>query len=203
MREITLYNYNELLSEDAKELARQQVIDCDYFGSDLDAELRMTFREKLKELGIEDLEVEYSLSYSQGDGVAFYGYIDNDHLWNWVDESALSDDEVKLVNMCVLGKANLDINIERNYWGHSYSHWNCMEVNIPFYYGDDLPFDDDKMGELMSGLESKIKDIVQVKSRALESLGYDMIEEFYSKENIERLLEDYYVEFNEEGYLIR
>lgn len=202
MREITLYNYNELVSEDAKELARQQVIDCDYFGSDLDAELRMTFREKLKELGIEDLEVEYSLSYSQGDGVAFYGYIDNDHLWNWVDESVLSDDEVKLINMCVLGHANLDINIERNYWGHSYSHWNCMEVNIPFYDGDDLPFDDDKMEELMRGLESKIKDIIQMKSRALESLGYDMIEEFYSKDNLERLLEDYYVEFNEEGYLI-
>lgn len=202
MREITLYNYNELPTEDAKEMARQQVIECDYFGDDLNAELRMTFKEKLEGLGVGNLDLEYSLSYSQGDGVAFYGYIDNDHLWNWVDESVLSDDEIKLVNMCVLGKANLDINIERNHWGHSYSHWNCMEVNIPFYDGDDLPFDDDKMEELMRGLESKIKDVIQMKSRALENLGYDMIEEFDRTENIERLLDEYCVEFDEEGYLI-
>lgn len=200
MRNVTIYEYHEL-NEGAKEIALQEVMEQGYFSDDLNAELRMTFKEKLEGLGVGNLEVEYSLSYSQGDGVAFYGYIDNDHLWNWVDESALSDDEVKLVNMCVLGKANLDINIERNHWGYHYSHWNCMEVNIPFYDGDDLPFDDDKMEELMRGLESKIKDIVQVKSRALESLGYDMIEEFNSKENMERLLEEYMVDFYEEGYL--
>lgn len=202
MREMMIYEFEELKTEEAKALAIREVIESDYFGGELSREIKDTFKSKLSMLGVEDLEIEFSLSYSQGDGVAFYGYIDNAHIWNWVDESALNDDEVKLLSLCSMGKANLDVRIERNHWGYRYAHWNCMEVTIPFYEGDNLPFNDERMEELMLGLESKIKDIVQLKSRALESLGYELIEEFESEENIARLLEEHFVEFDEEGYLI-
>ena len=200
MRKITICEYADL-NDDAKEVALSEVVFNDVFGGKLNDELRSVLGNKLKSLGIEDLELEFDLTYSQGSGVAFYGYIDNAHLWNWVDESKLSDDEVKLVNMCVLGNDHLDINIERNFLANRYSHYNTMDVDIPSYDGNYVPFNDDKMEELMESLSNKILEQVREKSRALTSLGYEIIEEFNSKENIERLLDTYLIEFYEDGSL--
>lgn len=45
--------------------------------------LNTYFRNELVKAGFpEHLEVEYSLSYCQGDGVAFYGYLDTEDLIN-------------------------------------------------------------------------------------------------------------------------
>lgn len=200
MRNITVLNFREL-SEEAKKVAVESVMYEDVYSEEIIRDLGEEFRSILTGLGMDNLDVEFSLSCSQGDGVAFYGYIDNDYLWNWVDDAKLSDDEVKLVNMCVLGQANLDINIERNYLSNMYSHWNTMEVNISFYDGDDLPFNDDRMEELMRGLEYKIKDAIQEKSKDLERLGYKRIEQFYSVENMTEILEESSFEFYEDGTL--
>lgn len=199
MRKITVCEYADL-NDDAKEVALSEVVFNDVFGGKLNDDLKNVLSNKLRALGIEDLELEFDLTYSQGSGVAFYGYIDNAHLWNWVDESKLSDDEVTLVNACVLGKCELDINIERNFLANRYSHCNTMDINIPSYYAD-APFDDDKMEELIESLGVKILEQVREKSRALTSLGYEIIEEFNSKENIERLLDTYLIEFYEDGSL--
>ena len=202
MREIQIFNYSEL-NKDAKEKAIKVVRNTDIFGQELVWDLNEAFESILRNLGLDRIEIDFSLSHSQGDGVAFYGYIDNEHLWNWVDDSKLSDDEVKLIALCQLGRANLDINIERNFLSSRYSHPNTMEVSIPFYDGDDLPFDDDRMEELMSGLELKIKEVVQDKSMELERLGYNMIDDYYSDENLNDILEESSLEFYEDGTLYR
>lgn len=202
MREIQIFNYSEL-NKDAKEKAIEVVRNTDIFGQELVWDLNEAFESTLKSLGLDGIEIDFSLSHSQGDGVAFYGYIDNEHLWNWVNDSKLSDDEVKLIALCQLGRANLDINIERNFLSSRYSHPNTMEVSIPFYDGDDLPFDDDRMEELMSGLELKIKEVVQDKSMELERLGYNMINDYYSDENLNDILEESSLEFYEDGTLYR
>lgn len=202
MREIQIFNYSEL-NKDAKEKAIEVVRNTDIFGQELVWDLNEAFESTLKSLGLDGIEIDFRLTHSQGDGVAFYGYIDNEHLWNWVDDSKLSDDEVKLIALCQLGRANLDINIERNFLSSRYSHPNTMEVSIPFYDGDDLPFDNDKMEELMSGLELKIKEVVQDKSMELERLGYNMIDDYYSDENLNDILEESSLEFYEDGTLYR
>ena len=122
----------------------------------------------------EDIEIAYSLSYCQGDGVAIYGMLRRsdapDLTW---PEGA---DHVMLT---------------RNSWGHHYSHWNSFNVEIYDVEGEILDQDTDT-GYGADGtriLETQLRDLC----RELERAGYKYIEGMTSREAAIEYLE------NEEG----
>jgi hypothetical protein len=104
----------------------------------------------------DDIEIAYSLSYCQGDGVAIYGRISRadapDLTWpNGADHVTLT----------------------RNSWGHHYSHWNTFNVEIYDVEGEIV---DDADGTRI--LETQLRDLC----RELERAGYKYIEGMTSRE---------------------
>jgi hypothetical protein len=112
----------------------------------------------------EDIEIAYSLSYCQGDGVAIYGMIRRsdapDLTW---PEGA---DHVMLT---------------RNSWGHHYSHYNSFSVDVCDEEGE-IVDDFDGTGIL----ETQLRDLC----RELERAGYKYIEGMTSREAAIEYLEN-------------
>ena len=83
VKEIKVFKFEEL-SEEAKEVARNWYKGCMdndfYFETE---HIKEDFQYELEKLGYPTNKIEFSLSYSQGDGVAFYGHIDLSliHIW--------------------------------------------------------------------------------------------------------------------------
>lgn len=133
------------------------------------------YHRKLVELGYPDsMKVEYSLSYSQGDGMAFYGTLDEisiEKLMNRLMTQPLEGaDPVKRVKrlignniakgMSAAFKEHLsgEIAISRNSFGNHYSHYNTMSLESGIDLSDELEGNEEfkrkliRLGEL-SGLK--------------------------------------------------
>lgn len=104
----------------------------------------------------EDIDIEYSLSYCQGDGVAIYGMIRR------ADAPDLSWPE---------GAAY--VTMTRNSWGNHYSHYNSFSVDVCDEEGEIV---DDSDGTRI--LETQLRDLC----RELERAGYKYIEGMTSRE---------------------
>jgi hypothetical protein len=94
-----------------------------------------------------DIEVAFSLSYCQGDGVAIYGTINRSNApdLSWPEGAAY-------------------VELSKNSWGYHHSHWNSFNVDI---------FDEE--GEAIEDtriLETQLRDLC----RELEREGYKYIE---------------------------
>ena len=138
------------------------------------------FKEQLAERGFENVEVYWSLGYSQGDGVAFYGRV-------WTQDLKEKDEQAKTL-IEKLERAGDDIAIEITGGGGHYHHWNSMTVEIEF----DSEFEDEDLParlkiarpvwreEFEEYLSEKVKEI----SRELEKSGYAEIEYQTSEETI-------------------
>lgn len=109
-----------------------------------------------------DLELAFSLSHCQGDGVAIYGrlYIEEAENLTWPDGSAYAD-------------------LVKNSWGHHYSHWNTFNVEL-----SDAEHDPISLAGTV--LEQQLRDIC----RELERDGYKFIENFTSRESALDILND-------------
>jgi len=112
----------------------------------------------------EDIEIAYSLSYCQGDGVAIYGMIRRadapDLTW------PVNADHVMLA---------------RNSYGHHYSHYNSFSVDVCDEEGEIV---DDSDGTRI--LETQLRDLC----RELERAGYKYIEGMTSREAAIEYLEN-------------
>lgn len=159
--------------------------------------LHAYFNSQLVNAGLpDDLEICWSLGYSQGDGMAFYGNIDYTH---WLDLFAHIYPNQKrkyrkferLVKSIIEWENYWDslIRIERNRFGHRYSHFNTMELDA--LSADSFRFFNDESAkktwyfpasrvceyqalwdEFIAELTEYIRDL----SRRLESEGYRIIE---------------------------
>ena len=112
----------------------------------------------------EDIEIAYSLSYCQGDGVAIYGML---------RRSDAPD---------LTWPVNADhVTLTRNSWGHHYSHYNSFSVDVC-----------DEEGEIVEEvegnrvLETQLRDLC----RELERAGYKYIEGMTSREAAIEYLEN-------------
>lgn len=104
----------------------------------------------------DDIEIAYSLSYCQGDGVAIYGMIrraDAPDL-TWPESAAY-------------------VTMTRNSYGHHYSHYNSFSIDICDEEGE-IVDDFDGTGIL----ETQLRDLC----RELERAGYKYIEGMTSRE---------------------
>lgn len=125
----------------------------------------------LAEYGFPVDSIEWSLGYSQGDGVAFYGT---------VDVEVYCRHEGILRRMRPLLAADVDVAIRRNDYGHHYSHWNTMSVDVE-YAGTETPRRDALVEELAVRLGEDAKNV----SRELERMGYaelDVTDEMIAEE---------------------
>ena len=181
---VQLYDINEL-SEQAQEKAIDKLRELDYFGVE-SHDLTDQFKERLEEYGL-PTDVEWSLGYSQGDGVAFYGDVDVPKLLKTIGEY---DKYAYLIR-----RYEPSVTLTRNSWGYHYSHFNTMDVD-----GESrevAPREAEKWKELTALIELRVRSV----SKELEKMGYDEIEYRQEKEQIIEMAEANEMEFREDGRL--
>lgn len=209
---IKLYSFEEL-NEKAKKTAIEnwRLNDDLYHEGEMLSEI---FKQRLSDLGYEDMSVEFSLSYSQGDGVAFYGEVSD------VDKLAkrlLNEKDYKLFN--AWGE-ELDISFDIADINPRYSHSNTMSLEINHEHVEDIAVsalgyedeeDDDYENNVdFIGLTEKLQSFINTFFEAVEEDiqdiagqfeidGYAHFEEVQSDENISELLVINEYEFTEDG----
>jgi len=194
VRTDTVYNFDEL-SESAQQTALEWFAQANQECYDPD-DLTMVFAETLKEWGFphDDKAIEYRLSYSQGDGVAFYGTIDVNQYLRKTQQLTKFRPLLRSDDMYI------EAWITRNSFGHHYSHYNTMSVesNVENYEYT-LTENQHKLAELLQ--ESLEEHVVHV-SQELERMGYAELEYITSREYIVEQIEINEYEFTEDGKLI-
>lgn len=159
--------------------------------------LHAYFNSQLVKAGLpEDLEIQWSLGYCQGDGVAFYGTI---HHTQWLELFAhiYPNQKRKYRVFERLAKSIIEwqnywgstIHITRNQFGYRYSHFNTMELEAPsaadfcFFYDDRAKktwyFPVSKVSQYQALWDEFITDLreyIRDLSRRLAQEGYRIIE---------------------------
>ena len=152
-------------------------------------EITEEFAEHLESYGLPTNEIEWRLSWCQGDGVAFYGSIDIPVLLKkigrWFEFETLVE------------SYGLTATIERNSYGNHYSHWNTMEVFIE----RDRDYILNAHRLKARSLWDLLKEMVVAHSRRLETSGYKKIEAAHDEEYIIECAEANELEFTKEGRL--
>jgi hypothetical protein len=184
---VQLFSIEEL-SEEAQEKAIDKLRELDYFGID-SREIEEDFKQTLEERGLPTDNIEFSLGYSQGDGVAFYGDIDVEKILKDIGEWDEWEVFVK--------KHGFTATSTRNSWGSHYSHWNTMDVELT----EDREFIGAYSESRADRLCELIKLRVQSTSKELEKRGYEMIEANQEKDYIIECCEANEMEFREDGRL--
>lgn len=121
--DVNVYEYDEL-----SEKAKQKVKDW-YLEGQEPSWFSDCCNMRLKELfPNSELEVEYSLGYSQGDGLNIYGSVNLNDLWNEIDKSKYTDKEKKFMEY-VLKTHAVDYTMKQNYrYGYcNSSSWDFTE----------------------------------------------------------------------------
>lgn len=161
----------------------------------------------------EHLKVEYSFSCCQGDGVAFYGYLDTEDLINLFNKLNPTQKRkqkmfANLVTHIESWEYCSDIGVEicRNWFGHRYSHWNTMDLDAKTsdflaFFEDceaqrDWYFPRSKVETYKALWDNFIKDLeeyIKDTSKEIEQLGYQLIEASpYSTETVFNFKTDNY-----------
>ncbi len=176
---------------------------------------------RLVELGYpDDLTIEFSLGYCQGDGVAFYGKIGDDaaeslmkRLLNPEREGLNSVDRVKNLMAfkhiegmfrVIREYSSVELEISRNDFGNHYSHFNTMTLSDESESIDQLSEEesgvtDDELkawGDAWLRFYEALKQDIVDTSKSLESEGYKLIEAMSGEEEVTW-------EFSTENYIVR
>ncbi|MCS6027281.1 NgrC [Klebsiella pneumoniae subsp. pneumoniae] len=137
--------------------------------------IKQHFQNELVKCGYpDDLTIEYSLGYCQGDGVAFYGDLSVDDVKALMNRLFSTEpgqvDAVSRVKNLMAQKdienmlsvlreyGSCDLSITRNSHGHHYSHWNCMNIDDNVDFTGIFPDDDSMIG---TGIEGINQDMVE------------------------------------------
>lgn len=222
---IQVYKFSELAGK-ARERAKDWWIECS--GHITSDQIHQMFIERLFEAGYPTLSVEFSLSWCQGDGMAFYTdcrnwqpeqakhspwcYLPESYRTRWVDLRRLwrtrirsqykKDDRRRMYQLLAAG-LTIGISITKNSFGHHYSHYNTMAVSVEIQdWPDELDFrmlPQKEVEALVKDFEKTVQDDVKELSRELEAAGYKEIEDQTSDVNVEADLESNEVRFHADG----
>lgn len=201
---IQVFKFDELKPEVQKKVLSQFRNDLSY--DSVTEDLTESFKEQLKEKGLPTDDIRFSLSYSQGDGVAFYGDVD---LMAFIKSEGV-EKNFELIIPAIEDK-NINCNIEKSMNFHHYNHEGTMIVEFDeeeFYSEfeeDDLRYHVEmetrikpvnaKIEELKQLIASKIRSV----SYELKKIGYARISEHESDEAIKETIEINEYEFDETG----
>lgn len=210
---INLYKFEEL-----NDKAKQNAINKYRESMDWQIEsefITEKFAEKLSDMGYPTDDLEWRLSYSQGDGVAFYGEVDIDKVMKRLENEGydLNYDLYRAIdseNLTIIAR------IYRNSFGYRYSHYNTMKVEIDGdsietimeYLYDDLDSDTDEYVDKYNEIYNFLLDLrdcihndIKCVSKQLEKEGYNDIEYYSSDEAITETLIANECEFTEDGIM--
>jgi hypothetical protein len=187
-RTVTVYKFSELNPK-----AQKQAIE-DYQrvqGENFDSKrLTENFAERLDEVGLPSKKVNWSLSSSQGDGVAFYGLI---NLREYVKKNDLTAKYKPIEGHFM----DTSTSIEQK-GSHHYNHANSMKLEMEA--PEDLtPGEQALFKQLHDHIEEHIKSL----SRELEKIGYSEIEYESSEEVAREALSEDEVDFDKDGHRSR
>ena len=189
--------YFEELSEQAKNKAIEDYRRGGTWEQRDNENLSEYFKERLMEYGFyNDVQIEFSLGYCQGDGVAFYGEIDFS-IWLKNHQDHFTKKELKRLEW-LNEECGVELFTTRNSYGYHYSHYNTMNTNAT--YNECRGFrDSDLLDEVLNKVEKLLKDEVVELSCDFERIGYEEIEYKNSDEYIiESIVANEY-EFMEDG----
>lgn len=203
---VSVYQYSEL-NDKAKEKARDWLISC-WDGNDT-AMVTESMSWRLQEAGYPTGDIQWSLGYCQGDGVAFYtgkgDYGDTRRVWlrrisrSWKREDRR--DLYRLASKAGIEFKDVDLNIERNSLSNHYSHYNTMDPGLAYCFGAEDCTDEERsrLFELIAVAIEDLADDVRDMSKTLAAKGYEEIEYMRSKEYLEDAMEANEYEFTIEG----
>lgn len=181
--------------------AHAQIIEVAWDSHD-STELTAHFNERLTQEGIvltpqkERVDIQWSLSNCQGDGVAFYGQIaDVPALIKALTKQGSLDRSEAAKLRSLHKKYGVVVTIGRNSFGHHYSHHNTMTVEA------DCEPHDQGTPALLTKLTLATLEHVRSVSRKLEREGYQIIEEATATERLENI-DEFNVLFTRRGDII-
>lgn len=199
--EYKVYKYNEL-SEEAKEKAKQWYLDGQetfIFTEDCKMDLDSLF-------GKNDLDVQYSLAYCQGDGFNIYGKISAEDIFNCLEkhnggtqfekfEDMLTDKEKKTI-LCYANECGkIEIPMNRRY---CYSLADYIDIADDWesclVYADYRDINVDALKKF----EKLVKGMFYTLCKVYEKWGYNYFYEI-TDEDMEELCEANGYEFMEDG----
>lgn len=208
--QITAYRFDELTAE-AQHKAIVKLRQSREWQEEVNEQAIEMFREdaieELKGYGLPTDDFCFSLTHSQGDGVAFYGDVtySDDLIIMLEDGYTLSLAHARMIRKYVEAQGHLGIYITRNSYGYRYSHANTMNVeletdnymtiaeNILLDSGewseDDAGFEEEKeaydisFSEAFDALQEAMYTFIRELSVELHDKGYAMIDEYDSDES--------------------
>lgn len=216
------YTYDEL-SDRAKDNAREWFITSDYDYFDCDA-LESSFCESIEMAGFDIDKVFFSLSYCQGDGVAFEGRLDIRRFLNPENSDYVPSLESKEPARWICNSHSdfvalrtflkkyecfadtLSIKVETSSYGGSHLH--SMRTEVDLDDGERSEPDDYTARELIlfrqleksiPDLETMVTDVWRTMITWLERDGYDEIEYQHSDEVVEEAMDSYDFTFDIDG----
>lgn len=132
--------------------------------------IKFHFTRTLAALGYPTEDINYSLGYSQGDGVAMYGDIDTDGLTAMAQRLLKGPQKAGAKRAIAKG---CTASISRNSFGNLYSHYNTMQVNDESHYAEELTeYEESAFSSLIEAIEQEVVST----SKQLESDGYAIVE---------------------------
>jgi hypothetical protein len=191
-----VYQFNEL-SEDAKKKAREwykEVLNND-FGAESEM-ITLSFEGMLEEYGYPTEDINWSLTCSQGDGMAFYGKIEE---LERVAKRLLDEKKFKRFKLLVNAGLELEVKIKRNSFGVHYNHYNTMWVDWEAYPSFIFDGNFKKIENFCEDFINLIEEDIKNVSKELEASGYKQIDHYYSDEAIDETIISNEYEFTAEG----
>lgn len=204
---INLYNFDEL-SEKAKEKVLNT--EKEYLYNNHCNNLDDFICDCLYNYGVEEAKYNYSLNYSQGDGVCFYNINlfsysrltskDYNKRLNKFEIEALTllnEEEYKMLLQYL--NEGYNIKIVKNSSMYCHSHTCTLEEE--YYYSDDAE-EENKMNNFIYDLKKKMENIYYNMCYEIERLAYNYIENISNdeiKEDINYLQSDCGLMFLEDG----
>lgn len=132
--------------------------------------IKTYFTRQLEKRGYPTDDICYSLNSCQGDGMAWYGDIDEDALIGFADTLMTGSEKAAVKRVINKGAT---VTISRNSFATHYSHFNTMDVEGETYYAEALTeFEEAAFDTFIEALE---EDVVAT-SKTLESDGYAIID---------------------------
>lgn len=199
--EYKVYKYNELTDE-AKEKVREWYLEGRepfIFTEDCEMDLQNLF-------GKNDLNVQYSLAYCQGDGFNIYGKIDAESIFNCLEkhnggtqlaefEDMLTEKEKKTILRYAEECGQIEIPINNRYcysladYIDIYDEW---ETELVYADYRDINVD------VLKKFEKLVRGIFRTLCKSYEKWGYEYFYEI-SEEDLEEICEANEYEFTEDG----
>jgi len=203
--QIKLYSYEEL-SPEAQKVAREQWEQDDReAGSPSACEIvNEDFEQAVGDAGYPTDNIQWSLSYCQGDGMAFYGKEDVDS--KMLDRLVPATSTVMGAKLAAMKRLleidaiSLVVEITPNSFGSHYAHYNTMDVQLHIYFNEDLPeVDVEWVESWCESLKGLIEEDVRSLSQKLASQGYVVFDSYYEEEYVADMLIGNEYEFTKDG----